>query len=140
MSANLLKDFANDCPAILAGDFNIKADSDLYTLLSTGALPPQVEERALREMPELRNYDLRISLPLFKSAYQSFLGKEPAFTNYSFVTEPFYGTLDYIWLTDHFEVKDVLRLPDKIDDIDSPLPTLSEPSDHLMIGADLELS
>ena len=54
--------------------------------------------------------------------------------------EPFTDTLDYIWISDHWDVKSVMDLPNRESLVDvKSFPTVSEPSDHLMIGATLQL-
>ena len=67
---------------------------------------------------------------------------EPDFTNYARVKEddPFIDCLDYIFLSDSWKVKNVKALPHR-DDSGGPFPNLDhgEPSDHIMIAADLEL-
>lgn len=75
-----------------------------------------------------------------KSAYASANGKEPDFTNYAQVLdqEPFIDTLDYIFLSPEWAVKDVRPLPHR-SEVAGPLPIEGEPSDHIMIAATLEL-
>ena len=100
-----------------------------------------------------------------KSAYavHDASGAEPDFTNYARIKEddPFIDTLDYIFLgdgdnsgsnsdgdseqcsnnhSDSWKVKSVKELPHR-DDAGGPFPNLDhgEPSDHIMIAADLEL-
>ena len=74
-----------------------------------------------------------------RSAYKVKNGVEPAFTNYAQTKndkEPFVGTLDYIFLSDQWIVDNVSELP-SMDSVKGPLPTLQEPSDHLLISAEL---
>ena len=55
----------------------------------------------------------------------------------------FHGTLDYIWLSQEWGVRSVTKLPSLAELTSNgtkSLPTLTEPSDHLMIGAELTLS
>lgn len=77
-----------------------------------------------------------------RSAYKTKLGFEPEFTNYAKVMndEPFIDTLDYIFLSPQWSVNNVLPLPSKEASMAiGPLPTQHEPSDHLMIAADLSI-
>jgi 2',5'-phosphodiesterase len=68
---------------------------------------------------------------------------EPDFTNYSKMGDnvddpPFIDTLDYIFVSHQIHVTDVLSLPHR-NDIEGPLPNEQEPSDHLMIAANLDI-
>ena len=77
-----------------------------------------------------------------RSAYQVANGQEPEFTNHAWTSgmpEPFTDTLDYIWISDHWDVESVMDLPNResLMNIKS-YPTESEPSDHVMIGANLQ--
>jgi mRNA deadenylase 3'-5' endonuclease subunit Ccr4 len=77
-----------------------------------------------------------------RSAYVEFNGKEPEFTNNAhngaLNAESFIGTLDYIFLSDEWSVKAVQELP-KIDDLKGVYPDDTEPSDHVLIAATLEI-
>ena len=70
-------------------------------------------------------------------------GKEPSFTNFAWSSfnkeEPFVGTLDYVFVSDEWEVKAVKSLEES-HATDSGFPSSLEPSDHVLIAADLELS
>ena len=73
------------------------------------------------------------------SAYFSALGSEPAFTSYGGRDHPiFSGTLDYIFVSSDWTVSNVSKLPSSIQELSGPLPTMNEPSDHLMISAVLK--
>ena len=67
---------------------------------------------------------------------------EPDFTNYARVKEdePFIDTLDYLFISDEWNVSKVKSLPHR-DDCGGPFPNLdhNEPSDHILIAANLEL-
>jgi mRNA deadenylase 3'-5' endonuclease subunit Ccr4 len=52
--------------------------------------------------------------------------------------ESFIGTLDYIFLSDEWLVKAVQELP-KLEDLKGVYPDETEPSDHLLIAANLEI-
>jgi hypothetical protein len=68
-------------------------------------------------------------------------GSEPDFTNYAQCAKddaPFIGCLDYIFTSPHFRVVDAPALPHR-DGVLGPFPTATEPSDHLLLSAELEL-
>jgi mRNA deadenylase 3'-5' endonuclease subunit Ccr4 len=77
-----------------------------------------------------------------RSAYKEFLGEEPNFTNYARIKEqePFIDTLDYIFLSNAWKVKSVKLLQER-NEAGGPFPNLDigEPSDHILIAAQLEL-
>ncbi|KAL7481277.1 hypothetical protein ACHAW6_006955 [Cyclotella cf. meneghiniana] len=157
--ADIHGDEAMDCqegatvPHILAGDFNILPESSHYKLITTGTLgesdvtyPPM--KHGMKWNPTCRSMG---------SAYAMHSGgTEPSFTNYAHLKEeeePFIGTLDYIFLSrkdgiarnnedngigESWIVSDVVKLPER-DVSGGPFPNACEPSDHLLIGADLEL-
>ena len=68
------------------------------------------------------------------------LKREPDFTNHAQVRndEPFVDTLDYVFLSRHWRVADVQSTPHR-DDVVGPFPTRLEPSDHLLIAAEVVL-
>lgn len=67
-------------------------------------------------------------------------GCEPDFTNFAQVEEeePFIDTLDYIFCSPQLIVCDVPELPHR-NAVAGPLPIASEPSDHILVAARLEL-
>eukprot|EP00466_Bigelowiella_natans_P005072 jgi/Bigna1/71570/fgenesh1_pg.16_\ len=73
---------------------------------------------------------------LLKSAYRCVYGHEPEFTTYSKIEDRdrFISTLDYILVSPTVQVKRVLRLPG-VASQHGPLPSMAEPSDHLMLAA-----
>ena len=75
-----------------------------------------------------------------RSAYQVCNGKEPDFTNYAKVKdEPaFIDTLDYIFVSDQWKVTGVQPTPMR-NEVQGPLPNDDEPSDHILITAELTL-
>eukprot|EP01038_Epipyxis_sp_PR26KG_P008906 gene8906-12010_t len=136
LSAQLIQKFAKDDPYVYTGDFNIKPDSTMYRLLTEGDL-------------ETSNPDYPVNVPgdewkpnvkPFKSAYKTYSGKEPDFTNYAQVqNDPvFIETLDYIFHSDEWNVTGVQTLPDR-SDVAGPLPNQNEPSDHMLISAEMKL-
>jgi len=50
----------------------------------------------------------------------------------------FFGVLDYIFVSSHWGIKSVEKLP-SVKSFTTPLPTENQPSDHILIGAELEL-
>ena len=97
-------------------------------------------------------FEARLPSPLV-SAYRAADGSEPAFTNFAFTkwsTEMFMETLDYVFVSttpvagqapaQDWLVRGVKGLPLKNDtDLEKPFPTKDEPSDHILIAADLSL-
>lgn len=138
-------------PYILAGDFNILPDSAQYKILTKGEL----EKTDPTYPPTKHGKEWKIeSLPM-DSAY-ALDACEPEFTNFAHTRDdldPFIGTLDYIFLSkneytslseeterlEEWKVHCVQKLPHK-DDAGGPFPNANEPSDHLLISADLELT
>lgn len=80
-----------------------------------------------------------------KSAYAEATGSEPAFTNYAWSDwdkeGPFQETLDYIFVSANVACEGVKPLPATKDEVrlqsPSGFPTKAEPSDHVLIAADL---
>lgn len=125
-------------PYILAGDFNIMPDSSHYSLLRTGTL----DETDETYPKEKYNMAWKPTVQGMRSAYVEFHGKEPEFTNNAhngaLNAESFIGTLDYIFLSDDWVVKEVQELP-KREDHKGVYPDEIEPSDHVLIAASLEI-
>ena len=143
---NSVEKFAKKDPYIVTGDFNITPPSEAYHLITKGHLPPEEMNRFLSAIPKdglVTEKDVVVSQPML-SAYAVRLGEEPPLTNYK-VEEydgklsDFSGTLDYIWVKPGITVENVIQLPLGRSDFPTPLPTLEEPSDHLLLGADLKI-
>lgn len=138
-------------PYILAGDFNIMPDSPHYKLLTTGSL----DKTDPTYPPTKFGVDWAVEAEAMDSAYVE-IGEEPEFTNYAHIQDqedPFIGTLDYIFLSrkakttriidekvagEWWKVNGVTKLP-SVGESGGPFPNAVEPSDHLLISADLEL-
>ena len=135
LAAQHAADFAKGKAFVLAGDFNIKPQDPQYELLTTGTM--SVTDAAYPVAPEHEPWRPELSTAL-SSAYAVAGGEEPAFTNWAKIRdqEPFIETLDYIFLSDHWRVHDVLPLPTR-DTSPGPYPTEEEPSDHVMLAARL---
>lgn len=128
-------------PYVLTGDFNILPNSAQYKILTTGML----EQSDPTYPPTKHGKEWKVeSLPM-DSAY-ALGGTEPEFTNYAHCRDddPFIGTLDYIFLSkpestnEGWKVHCTHTLPSK-EESNGPFPNAKEPSDHLLIAADLEL-
>ena len=128
--------------SIVAGDFNIKTYDPLYDYMSTGEMAEDHPQNPTSTSP-LPNF--RLSFQPMHSAYKLCNGAEPEFTNLaksSMNETRFIETLDYIWLSDEFLVNRVRELPSKQSVIDAGIesfPNHDNPSDHVMIWADLSL-
>jgi len=141
LAVKKLTSFADGRPCVLMGDFNVLPESSTYRLLTSGLL---AEDEA--ELPQPRDGDSWKATPLrqrLRSAYRAALGTEPIFTNFAAIAgpdgspePPFCGTLDYVFVSDHWHVREVLPLPPK-SKFAGPLPDVAEPSDHLLVGATL---
>lgn len=133
------EDEATTMPYVLAGDWNIKPDGSSYRLLTTGKM-----DAGDPEWPTPK-YGMEW-IPTSKAMRSAYAvagnGNEPDFTNYARIKEdePFIDTLDYIFLSEEWKVKGVMELPHR-EGSGGPFPNLekNEPSDHIMIAADLEL-
>jgi len=138
LAAQCAHKFANGHPLILAGDWNFKPGSAPYQLLTTARLPGT--HPAHPGYPDGESWCIESGLEAMKSAYaEKNPGGEPEFTNYAWVrddTDPFIGTLDYIFVSQSTEIVSVGKLP-AIRSCRDPLPTGEEPSDHLMLSARL---
>ena len=142
LSAQHIHNFAAGLPYVYCGDFNIKPDSPMYNLLTNGAVDASIPEYPV--MDDGDNWKPNVT-PL-KSAYKEFQGKEPEYTNNARIKdeEPFIETLDYIFTSSGhaWSVNDVERLdvkhPPKAQ-VKEPLPSENEPSDHVLLSAELTL-
>ena len=141
-------------PHILAGDFNILPDSPHYKLLTTGKLD---RSDPTYPSPGLDGVEWKVESNPMDSAYTMMTkdgttASEPEFTNYAHIKEDpeFIGTLDYIFLSQKectsshdkggksWKVHSVEKLP-SIEESGGPYPNKNEPSDHILIAADLEI-
>jgi 2',5'-phosphodiesterase len=74
--------------------------------------------------------------PLSRQAH----GSEPDFTNYAENKfGPFIGTLDYIFLSPKLRATGAVLLPSRDAVEDGPYPSLEEPSDHVLVWADVAI-
>jgi hypothetical protein len=149
-----LQRLAKQKPYIFAGDFNIKPNDPSYHLLTTGYLSqsaPRYHPFSPNSSP-IHSKDWKLELNPMRSSYFDFLGHEPPYTNNTIIrnSQRFCDTLDYIFVSHQWIVKDVIPIPDLASssltsspakELSTPLsfPSENEPSDHVMIGAELEL-
>jgi len=126
-------------PLVVAGDFNIQPTSAQYQFITQGRLAQDHPQN-----PQSSPVDFEVSIKPMVSAYKVANGKEPEFTNLAKTgwggPDKFCETLDYIWLSDGWKVEGVKPLGSKasVEDIAS-YPSRDEPSDHVMIFADLKM-
>lgn len=147
LAADFVHRFARGQPYVLAGDFNIKPRDATYALLTQGHLSDQFADHAPPEHPNLaESFTPTLQEPLH-SAYVAKLGAEPDFTNFAYTIrsptdEPFVETLDYIFCKPNaWTVLDVKALATKDQiDLNAPYPDDREPSDHVLLAADLSLA
>ena len=136
-------------PCALGGDWNLKPPDAAYALLTTAKMDPALSSD-YPTVPEGDAWSPTLRCPM-RSAYRVAHGHEPDFTNYAQTTRdasPFIGCLDYVFCSPHLRVLGAPPLPRREDYIGAaglrstrtgPLPTASEPSDHLLLSVELEL-
>jgi len=136
LASQTVQEFAQDRPLILCGDFNFNPLSYQYNVITTGKI-----DKSHPSYPQFPAEDpWNPTIRPMHSAY-ALANREPDFTNYAFTVndkQVFHDTLDYIFISPQWRVKHVTPLPAGIANIEGPLPSLKEPSDHLCIGASLE--
>lgn len=142
LSAQHIDKFASGSPYIYCGDFNIKPDSPMYTLLTNGKVDSSIPEYPV----SLDSDNWKPEVAPLKSCYKELLGKEPEYTNNARIVdqEPFIETLDYIFMSSghSWKVHEVESLETKHPakaDVKEPLPSEHEPSDHILLSADMQL-
>lgn len=138
MAARHVQDIAaskDGLPYILTGDWNITPDSSMYKMLTTGSL-----DKDDPSFPMIKHgMEWSVTAAPMRSAYAE-KGGEPNFTNYAQVrdNDPFVDTLDYIFLSPQWQVDKTKSIVHR-DVSNGPFPNAQEPSDHVMIAADLQL-
>eukprot|EP00450_Noctiluca_scintillans_P025817 CAMPEP_0194535250 /NCGR_PEP_ID=MMETSP0253-20130528/73727_1 /TAXON_ID=2966 /ORGANISM="Noctiluca scintillans" /LENGTH=366 /DNA_ID=CAMNT_0039381001 /DNA_START=46 /DNA_END=1146 /DNA_ORIENTATION=- len=134
---NAVDRFAGDLDFVLAADFNTKPSDAELLVVQDGVLMDEIRPESFEGLSLERWLDKSRKL---RSAYFDVLGREPAFTNNAWMDgfgEPFQETIDYIFVSDGFSVDAVRPLPEEGD---VSYPTAVEPSDHVLLAADLTLS
>ena len=108
-----MREFSDDSPAVICGDFNAQATEPMYEYFKRGSW--------------------------LSSSYSiCYGGKEPPFTSWKFRPgkEAKYVTVDYIWCTSELlQVKAVWGIPSEEEIGENALPGLSYPSDHIALCA-----
>lgn len=141
LAAQAVQRFAEKKPIVWCGDYNFKPTDAAYELVTKGSLAEGHPHHVKRALPPEDNWHMEVEP--FRSAYVVARGKEPAYTNCTInklSSGPFVGTLDYIFLSHHWDVASVDILPEHYKEEDfCPLPTLEQPSDHLAVAAELLL-
>jgi endonuclease/exonuclease/phosphatase family metal-dependent hydrolase len=141
---------AGQLPYVALGDWNSIPGSPVHALLTTpadelaAALPREHPERPPARAPhDTTTWEPELTGGALRSAYAVANGDEPSFTCNAWTADGpgFRGTLDYIFVSDEWEVDGVRALP-TIDAVgeDAFYPDEAEPSDHLMLAADLALA
>lgn len=135
LAAQHLQRLSSRRPYIFAGDFNIKPTDACYHLLTTG----NIVQSTNYEKP-LDSHDWCLQLNPMRSCYFDALGREPPYTNNTKTknSHKFCDTLDYIFISNDWNVKNVIPIPQLPPD-ECYYPSADEPSDHIMIGTELEL-
>jgi 2',5'-phosphodiesterase len=137
--AKRIQTLANSDAYVLAGDFNLTPDSCHYGLLTKGILD---KEDPTYPKPK---YDVEweSTISCMRSAYAVYNnGVEPDFTNHAYTGEgeyvnEFVATIDYLFLSEEWKVTGVKELS-SFEDANGPYPNAVEPSDHVLIAANLE--
>jgi len=132
-STKYIQKIANGKPYIFCGDFNIMPDSLMYDMLISGK-----GNMSTFNLLPYNNFQFNVE-PL-KSAYKEYNNKEPLYTNYAQTkgsSTLFKGTLDYIFLSKEWNVKNVIQLPNEYPE--NGLPSITEPSDHILLGTTLSI-
>ena len=131
---------------IFAADMNIKPESEVYAMITSGKMVEElqtVEQGGLTAVNDWGSWSSEWG-PM-NSMYVLKNGEEPKYTNYARTARSesdFIATLDYIFLSSDWDVVECMELPDKEanEQCQTPLPTIDEPSDHLMIGGIVEVN
>lgn len=129
--------WANQDPLILAGDFNFYPVDSPYSLVLCGQLPSD-HPQAPVPTPIIKGNPSG-NFERMRSAYKE-CGGEPEFTAFA---ETKSEVLDYVFLSKEWEVVSVIRAPSAKEFWNSGVrgfPNLTEPSDHILIGADLHIT
>ncbi|KAF2076765.1 hypothetical protein CYY_001954 [Polysphondylium violaceum] len=109
-----------DTPLVVSGDFNNGPGQKAYILMESG-------EYSLNGYPLTHSFNM-------KSSYALRPQGEP---KYTIRTKHFFGSIDQIWVSDKLKVSKILEIGDHYP---IQLPSLTDPSDHIMLLADLYVS
>eukprot|EP00899_Mesostigma_viride_P005515 jgi/Mesvir1/14965/Mv14631-RA.1 len=139
MAVQYMHKVAGGDPFVLGGDFNIKPGDDCYKMIIQGSLDES--SAAFPDAPSWESWRPIMKGGGLRSAYAVANGAEPDFTNFAKIKEqePFIDTLDYIFLSSGIAVEAVEPLPHR-SQVKGPFPNADEPSDHILIAADLRVT
>jgi mRNA deadenylase 3'-5' endonuclease subunit Ccr4 len=131
-----IQKLANGRPYVLAGDFNVTPGSNVYRLLTTGECDEMAIERDFPIDDLWRTSKLCLSA--MSSASWVWFDNEPAWTTNSICTfggrtNAFRNTLDYIFISEPLRVSNAFVYAEN----NELCPNNTQPSDHLLIWADL---
>ena len=136
IAVKMVASFAGKDRYVFAGDFNLKPVDLGYKMITEGG---SNYNQAVERSPDLKvQWVASVEQPLM-SAYKELNGKEPKFTNFSFCkgAPQFKDCIDYIFCSKGWKVTGVTPLPEET--VGEAYPGADEPSDHLMIGANLTM-
>mmetsp|Transcript_13588 Transcript_13588/g.23126 ORF Transcript_13588/g.23126 Transcript_13588/m.23126 type:complete len:625 (+) Transcript_13588:135-2009(+) len=129
-------------PLMICGDFNSTPDSAVYDLLSRQLVHPghpdvnTGDENGPSVLPDIMSIT---HSHMLGSVYNTVLGEEPKFTNY---TMQFKGVLDYMWYsTRNLRPLSAAPIPDEsvLTRHGDALPSTQYSSDHLMQISDMQI-
>lgn len=129
-------------PLMICGDFNSTPDSAVYDLLSRQLVHPGHpdvnigDENGPNVLPDIMSIT---HSHMLGSVYNTVLGEEPKFTNY---TLQFKGVLDYMWYsTRNLRPLSAAPIPDEsvLTRHGDALPSTQYSSDHLMQISDMQI-
>ncbi|KAL0130432.1 hypothetical protein PUN28_002243 [Cardiocondyla obscurior] len=117
---------------ILCGDFNSVPECGIYQLMTKNYVPETCEDWKSNTEEAIKNISLTQDLCMSSAC------GTPEYTNY---TPEFSACLDYIFYEkDKFEVEQVVPMPSKEElTLNTGLPSVVFPSDHISLCADLKL-
>jgi endonuclease/exonuclease/phosphatase family metal-dependent hydrolase len=130
---NIMETESKQTPYIIAGDFNSKQNSDVYSIMRYGALRGTLPKSSIFKTDPTFEKFVGLVCP------HEILKKTPLLTCCSYNSRQktlFKDTIDWIFHSLNFRVIDVLPMNEKIY---NAIPDENEPSDHLMIGCTLVL-
>jgi 2',5'-phosphodiesterase len=140
--------YANGLPLVVVGDFNFKPHDSSYDLVCKGCLedghplaPPAYDEAVDDWQPPMRFSPMRSAYAVLGEEGRKGSSARQSFTNYAKTkgAETFCETLDYIWVSGEWGVCSAGPLPTRGSVAAASFPSPTQPSDHLLISAELEL-
>ena len=139
LTVQRIQKIADNSPYILAGDFNIKPNTNEYKLITKGRC--NMDEIEKDYPPDDKWRPTKLKLKPMISSLKELNTEEPRFTNYSinstFTDVPFKDTLDYIFTSNHFDhIEGFHGIKNSFDKF---CPNKDEPSDHLLIWSTMKL-